>query len=65
MATFVEVKTERGTLELINTDIIETVYVHEGKTILKFSLNNSYGAASMKVQNTYDEIKGQIIAAQR
>lgn len=60
MAKFIEVETEEGLVELINTQIIEFVHIHEGKTILRLSLNNCIGTYTIHVKNSYDNIKYQI-----
>lgn len=60
MADFIELKFEGGMTELVNTNSIDSVHVHEGYTIIVYSKYSSSGAISGRVLNSYDEIKGKL-----
>ncbi len=61
MAHFIEVTAPDNKKELINISIIEVVYVHNQKTIVRFKTDNSQGIASMEIKETYDSIKKQLL----
>lgn len=60
MSKFIEITIVNGGKELINTDAIESVSYHEGKTVISYS-NFSRNAHTVKIEESYTEIKSQLL----
>lgn len=56
---FIEVTSKDNRKELINTSIIERIYVSRGKTYLKYKADEQ-GTPGMEVKEDYEAIKRQL-----
>lgn len=61
MTNFIEITTLEGQKELINTNVIELVHVHESETIIRYSTNSASGFVTLTVKDSYDDIKNQLL----
>lgn len=61
MANFIEITLENDKKELVNTSAIETVYLHEGHTIVTYSAYSRSGAISARIKEKYEDIKALLL----
>ncbi|HMG68093.1 MAG TPA: hypothetical protein VK588_10415 [Chitinophagaceae bacterium] len=60
MTQFIEITTKDNKKELVNTSIIEKIFVSKSKTYLKFSVDNAQGATGMEIKEDYEAVKRQL-----
>ena len=60
MTKFIEIIVD-GKPEIINTEVIELIHVHEGRTILRYSKNSAANLITSTIDNTYDEMKAKLL----
>lgn len=57
---FIEVTSKDNRKELINTSIIERIYVSRGKTYLKYKTDSDQGTVGMEIKEDYEAVKRQL-----